>query len=278
MHLLKKCIPFLLLFILFSGGLRAQKAEQEKLKSLLKKFGKAYENLSKTKDRSTVMKYIAPDLITMNILSKFEGSLSGETGDYHTLDKFLSRISHMKGLSVKYKITGIDNVRIKANTAVLVYSVDFEFAKNKEPWSKGSETVLMMFRKYNGVWKIGHFTFISIEDEKYVGKCSCELFTSPSGDYMTKTAVPSGKNYKTEMNNFSFTDDKNGDRLITVGDLVYTWRSNNQIISPEGQDEVTIGKDALIGSARNTLEAVRLIIQKSLFKKPCSSIKFTRKR
>ncbi len=246
--------------------------DEEELKKTLYAFAKAYSSLPKTKKRDEVLKHVADNLTSTNITARVNGSITTDNGTFGMFAAYLNKVSRTENFGIVYEVKDIIKTQIRGNNAVMVYEVYYEFTKDGTVWSKGTETVSMLFHKYGEVWKIQHFTFFNIEDQKFRGACLCEVFSAPTGDYVAKTTVPAGKSYITSLTNYIFKGAPELDKQVIVDNYKFTWKANGELIAesvaPEG---VTLTNKAL-GNASTKDEVVVLILQEFLFKNNCSKL------
>ena len=119
-------------------------------------------------------------------------------------------------------------------------------------------------------WKIAHYTFIQMEDEKLKGTCVCELFLGEAEEeVVAKTIVPSGKSYSTKFDSFEFRVVE-GDWIIKAQDQLYKRLKTGPLylLNDEGETQ--------IGVPNSKRETVLMIIGDDLYKDSCARIK-TRK-
>ncbi len=272
-------IVFMMVMLLFFNVLQAQpsksKADEEALKKTLYGFAKAYSALPDSKKKQDVLVHIADNLTSTNITARINGSISTDNGDFAMFSSYLNKVVQTENFKIIYDVKDIIKTQVRGTNAVMVYEVYYEFAKDGSVWSKGTETVSMLFHKYGNKWKIQHFTFFNIEDQKFKGACLCEVFSAPTGDYVAKTTVPAGKSYMTSLTNYVFKGDPQLDRQITVDNYKFTWKSNGELIAESAAPEGTTLEDKNLGNAMTKDEAVMLILEQFLFKNNCS--KFIKK-
>jgi ketosteroid isomerase-like protein len=298
----KVCFVLLLVFSssLFYSTVYAQKtttkiSENEKqsardkaaeviIKKNLTEFANAYSKLGETKDVKAVMEHMAKDvtstLVTFNISDR--GSVVNS--DYEGFLSYLTKITRTEGLKINYSVKDILKNEVKGAIGVIVYVVEYEITKDKEIWSKGSETVSMVFRSENqtGDWKIAHYSVIGTEDERIKGVCSCELYKSStginSGNYLVKTIVPSGKNYSTLVNNFEFVYEnqggQGGQRTIRVGDNTYKWTQTGDIFRQNADG--TQGDLVAKSHPNDEVLAIMSILKGDVYSENCTNINLKR--
>ncbi|TAE00894.1 MAG: hypothetical protein EAZ97_04585 [Bacteroidetes bacterium] len=254
-----------------------ESADELEIKKLLYAYADAYVKLPQNKKKEAILDYVDEDLTSMNVISAVNGKVSTTVADYKTLSNFLEKIIQTPNFKIKYEVTEIVKTQVRGTTGLIAYSVDYDFTREGMTWSKGSETVLMTLKKDETKWKIVHFTFVNIEDEKFKGTCLCELFKGETGDYVAKTTVPAGKNYDTKLSNFDFrSDPETGERTIVVEDKSFKWKSSGEVLTAPEKTGKGTNTETVLGSAKNKEEAVTLILQQSLFTKNCAS--FTMKK
>lgn len=260
------------------------KAAEVIIKKNLMEFAEAYSKLGDTKNVEAVMKHMAKDvtstLVTFNISDR--GSVLNS--DYEGFLSYLIKITRTEGLKINYAVKEVLKNEVKGSIGVIIYVVEYEITKDKEVWSKGTETVSMVFRNENqtGDWKIAHYSVIGTEDERIKGVCSCELYKSStgvnSGNYLVKTIVPSGKNYSTLVSNFEFTYQNqgggDGERLIMVGDNTYKWTQTGDIfkVNKDGSQGVLVSKS----HPNDEVLAIMSILKSDVYADNCTNINLKR--
>lgn len=257
-------------------GQSKNKADVNALKKTLYAFAKAYSNLPTTKSKKDILKHVADNLTSTNIVARINGVTSTDHGNFGTFSSYLNKIIRTENFKVVYEVLDIVKVHLRGTNAVVVYEVKYEFAKGGTVWSKGKETVSMLFHKYGTKWKIQHFTFFNLEDQKFKGACLCEVFSAPTGDYVAKTTVPTGKSYTTSLTNYIFKGDSRLDRKIIVDDYKFRWKANGEIIAESAPPKGVNLKNKHLGNANSKGKAVMLILKEFLFKHNCS--KFVNKK
>lgn len=261
----------LLLFttLFLVNGLFAQtKATDEAkvLEKITREYAKAYDKVTTTKDKTSVLKYLDPKLSSILLRTTIRDKVSYLRSDFDGFDKYLTQIIATPSMKINYNITDISKSYVNGNTGMVVYSVGYENIRDGEIWVKGSETVTLVFRKMEKEWKIIHYTVVGFEDEKFKGPCLCELFAS-TANFVAKTTIPQGKGYSTENLTFSFTvmDNK---QIILLNQKPYLWESNGNVWELDDKNEPS----RKLGIASERPEAVYNIV-KDVFKEPCASFK-----
>ncbi len=260
------------------------KAAEVIIKKNLMEFSEAYSKLGETKDVKAVMEHMVKDvtstLVTFNISDR--GSVLNS--DYEGFLSYLTKITRTEGLKINYAVKDVLRNEVKGAIGVIIYVVEYEITKDKEIWSKGTETVSMVFRneKQTGDWKIAHYSVIGTEDERIKGVCSCELYKSStgvnSGNYLVKTIVPSGKNYSTLVSNFEFIYEnqggQGGERTIRVGDNSYKWTQTGDIFRQKADG--TQGELVAKSHPNDEVLAIMSILKYDVYSESCTNINLKR--
>jgi len=260
------------------------KAAEAIIKNNLMEFAAAYSKLGNTKDVKSVMTHMAKDvsstLVTFNISDR--GSVINS--DYEGFFSYLTKIVRTDGLKINYAVKEILKNEVKGAIGVIIYVVEYEITKDKETWSKGTETVSMVFRneQQTGEWKIAHYSVIGTEDERIKGICSCELYKSStgvnSGNYLVKTIVPSGKNYTTVVSNFEFLyqnqGGQTGERTVRVGDTTYIWLQTGDIFKQNADG--TQGKLVIKSHPNDEVLVILSILKGDVYAENCTNITLKR--
>lgn len=260
------------------------KAAEVIIKKNLMEFAESYSKLGDTKDVKAVMEHMAKDvtstLVTFNISDR--GSVVNS--DYEGFLSYLTKITRTEGLKINYSIKEVLKNEVKGAIGVIIYVVEYTITKDNDIWSKGTETVSMVFRneKQTSDWKIVHYSVIGTEDERVKGVCSCELYKSStgvnSGNYLVKTIVPSGKNYSTLVSNFEFMYEnqggQGGDRIIRVGDNTYKWTQTGDIFKQKGDG--TQGDLIAKSHPNDEVLAIMSILKGDVYSENCTNINLKR--
>lgn len=298
----KVCLLLVLVFSssLFYSTLYAQKnttkiSEDEKqkardkaaeviIKKNLMEFAEAYSKLGNTKNVKSVMEHMAKDVTSTLVTFNISGRGSVLNSDYEGFLSYLTKIVRTEGLKINYSVKEILKNEVKGDIGIIIYIVEYEITKDKDIWSKGTETVSMVFRneKQTSDWKIAHYSVIGTEDERIKGICSCELYKSStgvnSGNYLVKTIVPSGKNYSTLVNNFEFLYEnqggQDGERTIKVGDNVYKWTQTGDIFKENADG--TQGDLVAKSHPNDEVLAIMSVLKYDVYSDNCTNINLKR--
>lgn len=274
MKLIKKAslLAFVLSLIMSTGQVMAQDEKEEDRKILeenLQKFAEAYQGLPQTKNVENVLKYFSEDA-TSNI---FVFNISGKSRvqNYKGIagfEAYMNKIIASDGIVFKYEITDIPDITVGDGIASVVYKVDYEIKEKDGLWVKGKETVTLALEKTKDDWKIQHYTFIQMEDEKLKGTCLVEMFVGDTNAeaIVTRTVVPNGRAYSSKFDNFEFRSIE-GDWIIKVQDNLYKRLKTGPLsqISEDGEVE--------IGTPNSKKETIMMIIEKSLYTDGCARLK-----
>jgi len=254
--------------------------DEKALREEFEKFVKAYQTILTHKDPKNVTRFMSPVIKSSFYTSGITDKMKLVEGTINDFENHLFRLIRTEGMTMTYKVDKVLLVKTREATGNIVYTVEFETRINGALWSKGTETVMLIYRKIDGDWKIIHFTSLNIEDEKEKGTCQSELYlASETGNYMTKTTIPSGRGYTTNVDNFAFTM-TNQERLILVGDAAYyKWKPLGEVWL---QKETKVGEYSdlsMLGKAHTIdKEDVIMLLLRNMYKDNCSEIKFLNKK
>ncbi len=273
----------ILLFVLSAGLALAQpkKApapksqaltpEDEEIKKVTLEFVRAYASVASEKKNKDVFLNFFSKNASNNFVSRGLGAAKVKNfeGSYDAMSEFLDGLIANEDYKINYNVPEGQIIRSKAigDAGTSTYIVDYETFNAGKLWTKGTETVSLLFRKEGGQWKVIYFNAIAIEDQKFQGNCICEFFQAGgSQNYLTKTTVPEGKEYSDKLNNFEFKGEGN-DRIVKSGANTYRWLLSGEIksISPTGE-EVIIGK-------AGDKEMVILEIIKNMYSNNCLEVR-----
>ncbi len=260
------------------------KAAQVIIKKNLMEFADAYSKLGDTKDVKAVMKHMAKDVTSTVVTFNISDRGSVLNSDYNGFLSYLTKITRTKGLKIDYNIKEVLKNEVNGAIGIIIYVVEYAITKDKDIWSKGTETVSMVFRneKQTNDWKIAHYSVIGTEDERIKGVCSCELYKSStgvnSGNYLVKTIVPSGKNYSSKVSNFEFLYEnqsgKGGKRTIRLGDNTYKWTQTGDIFREKADG--TQGEMVAKSHPNDEILAIMSILKYDIYSENCTNINLKR--
>jgi len=271
MNLSNKRIPAFLFFILsvfvFNFGM-AQKPEAE-IERFIKDYAKAYENITKTRDKQSVLNFVSKDLFSTIIKSNVVDNFGLIQSSYADFDSYLERILRTDGVSVTYSVKDILRSRVRGKTGVLVCEISVQVASKGEIWNKGTEITTFVLKNFKTGWKILNFNVVSLEEEQNKGTCLTEIFKANTGNYMVKTIVPKGETYESNVNNIEFNPG-NGIIYISLdGENSYSWLRDGPITKlAEGNQP-----ERVVGPAIDEYDAVLTIIKQDLYKGNCTDFK-----
>ncbi len=231
-------------------------------------FAKAYNDLSITKDIPAVVQYMAPELVSTIINHDLNGNIKVIHSDYESFRKYLGKMVQTDGLSIKYNITTVHQLRVHDDTlAVIVYEAEYDAKRDTTAWSKGSEIVTMTLKRIGTDWYVIHFTTLAIEDNFLKGACFCEIFGDPQKEFVLQAIMPSAKNYTESSHKVRFLQ-TGQDRFMRLDDRIYRWMPNDDVWAVnERQTDVQF-----IGYAKTNQELLKLVLQKDVFISNCSQI------
>ena len=256
------------LIIVTSVSLKAQTPEIE-IEQVVRDYSQAYENLTKSRDKESVLQYVSTDLFSTIIKSNVVDDFGLIKSSYADLDAYLDRLLVTDGLTIQYEITKVLESRVRGNSGVVICDVAVRVVSRGEVWSSGTEFTTYTLKKFTDGWKILNFNVVSLEEEQNRGTCLTEVFKGSSGSYLVKTIVPVGPTYQTNINNFVFNQ---GSSLVYVsldGVNTYSWRRDGPItkLARNGDGE------RMIASAANEDEVVFKIISLDLYPTNCVDFK-----
>lgn len=258
-------LPLLLLLPALSFA-QSEAAIKLELNRFLQDFGKAYVNLPVSKDRGTVMKFLAPDASYSIYSYNIAGKSRIQTLDFEDFDLYLSEVARTEGITLGYEIKDQHFTFVSPDLATFVYTVKYETKVENGIWVRGDETVTMSTAKKNGEWKIVYFSIVQVEDERLKGNCLCELFAATEGDeeVVAKMTIPAGRAYETRFVNLNFRA-AGDDLFIRHGAAVYKRSKTGEVFS------ITDAGQEKIGTGTTRREIALLVLQHS-FRSNCSKL------
>ena len=271
MNVSKKSVSALLFLILtvsiFQVGV-AQKPEAE-IERFIKDYAKAYENITKTRDKQSVLKFVSKDLFSTIIKSNVVDNFGLIQSTYADFDGYLDQLIRTEGMQVNYSVKSILRSKVRGRTGVVVVELENQVSSKGEVWSKGTEITTFTLKQFNNEWKILNFNVVSLEEQQNKGTCLTELFKASTGNYMVKTIVPKGETYQSNVNNFEFNPG-NGIVYISLdGENSYSWLRDGPITKLAQGNQA----EKVIAPAIDEYEAVLTIIKQDLYVDNCTDFK-----
>ncbi len=242
----------------------AQKPEAE-IEKFIKDYAKAYENITKTRDKETILKYVSKDLFSTIIKSNVVDNFGLIQSSFADFDSYLDQILHTDGMEINYSVKSILRSKVRGKTGVVVAEIEAQVASRGEVWNKGTEITTFTLKQFKNGWKILNFNVVSLEEEQNKGTCLIEVFKASTGNYMVKTIVPKGSTYETNINNFEINPG-NGIFYISVdGENSYSWLRDGPITKLASGNE----PESVIGPAIDEFEAVLNIVKLDIYAGNC---------
>jgi hypothetical protein len=257
------------------------KDEEEEYKNLHKQFENfvtAYSNIQKSKDKQSVLQYMSKEVKATFILFDIANNSNIKYTNIKSFEAHLEDLITSDEIEIKYHVTEMLREYIQTKFAVVSYVVQFEIYKHGNLWSKGNETVTLTYAKIQNDWKIAQYTFVSIEDEKLRGSCVCEAFKGKSGEqFVSKMAIPTGRSYVTNMTDFKFTEESNGDKTIKAGKYMYRWNKQGEVWLRNFDQSGAELNETRLGEGADKKDVLKVILGKHLFVENCVDLKLTLK-
>ena len=278
----------MLIFVLLGclGSLKAQikpeasKSEEDELRGIATNFVEAYAKFTQNKDKQTVLTFFSDKVSAMLVNTNIQGTVQPFESNYAGLVEYFDRLVAAEDLHLEYKLAKIARVNIVNDIGAVFYDAEYKIEKDSMYWSKGFETVYLVFKKEkdsNNQWKIVHYTSLTIEDEKLRGDCYCEFFVSQNQNFITRTVIPSGKNYETKLNNFSIKT-KDGQHQVSVEGKIFDWKDKKQLYGTGSLSTTdSTPQEQLIGEAKTPEEVISLVLKEVLYPQNCAEIKIRRR-
>jgi len=261
-------ILFLLLTVtIFQVGV-AQKPEAE-IERFIKDYAKAYENITKSRDKQSVLKFVSKDLFSTIIKSNVVDNFGLIQSNYADFDGYLEQLIRTEGMQVDYNVKSILRSKVRGRTGVVVAELENQVSSKGEVWNKGTEITTFTLKQFKDGWKILNFNVVSLEEQQNKGTCLTELFKASTGNYMVKTIVPMGETYQQNVNNFEFNPG-NGIVYISLdNENSYSWLRDGPITKLAQGNQ----PQKVVGPAIDEYDAVLTIIKEDLYKANCTNFK-----
>jgi len=259
----------LLMVVLLSSQISIAQKPEAGVERFVKDFARAYENITKSRDIETVLKYVSKDLNSTILKSSVMDNFGLIQSDYSDFQYHLRQLVETDGMSIKYKIKSIYRSQVRGGTGVVVCEINVEVMSRGEIWSKGTEMTTFALKKQKGDWKIMQFFVVGLEEEQLKGICLLELFESSQGDFVIKTVIPQGESYDSKLNTVEFSK---GDKQIYIkanNAITYTWDGEGMVNKLNDENSSVKG----IGKATDRNNAAMIIITKDLYAENCTEFK-----
>jgi hypothetical protein len=266
----KTILPALALLLMGQLAL-AQKPEAE-IENFVKDFTRSFENVTKTRDKESVLKFVSKDLFSTIVQSNVMDNFGLIQSTYSDFENYLDRLIQTEGMAVTYSVQDVLKSKVRGKTGVVVAELKTQEASKGQVWNKGSEITTFVLKNYKDGWKILHFTVVSLEEEKTKGTCLVEIFSASTGNYAAKTIVPAGNTYNTHLNTFEFSPAQGMMFVRLDNDNTYSWMREGPITKlAQGNNP-----EKAMGSAVDETDAVLTIIKNDLYTESC--LEFRKKR
>ena len=257
------------LVLLFAyGNSFAQKPEDE-IEKFIKDYAKAYENITKSRDKEMVLSYVSKDLFSTIIKSNVVDNFGLIQSNFGEFDKYLDNLLRTEGMEIEYSVKNVLRSKVRGRTGVVVCEINASLASRGEIWNKGTELTTFTLKKFKDGWKILNFNVVILEEEQNKGTCLTEVFKATTGNYMVKTIVPKGESYEQNVNNFEFNP---GNGVVYVnldGESTYSWVKDGPLTKLAAGNE----PDRVVGNAIDEYEVVLNIIKLDLYAGNCLNFK-----
>ncbi len=278
-----KQIPFfmtLVLFVFFSSTITlfAQNdentlaAEHKAISGVIKDFTKSFSEISETGDKESVLQYFEEQFTSDLTFVRIGSTVRNSSGNYERLSAQLENLINSKDMKITYDIQEISKYALKGTIAVVPFVTNFEVKQGDEVVMKGSQLFTFTLRKSEDKWRVVHYTVTEIEDQRNKGACICELFEEQSRNInlVSKITFPSGSDYKTEFDEFTFKKVDAGTMiLLRTGKTTHYLLDNNKMVHVLDANDKPIQE---LGKAENSSEAVLLILQTHIYNSNCLRI------
>lgn len=254
------------------------------LNNLTKEFITTYGNFSKTLNKESVLKYMDKDVSSLLTNTNISKNVIKFKSDYAGFSAYLDRLveATKKDIILTYLLTNIIRTYINEDMGVVTYTADYNIQKEKKLWTKGTETVVLAFKRLENQWKIIHYTTTTIEDQKLVGECFCEFVESKDGGFEMLTLIPAGKSYEEQRAKIVFEDIvENGARIrrVRLEEDIYNWELSSELffnVNPKKVTTISSGtagaEQISLGKAKTKQEVIEKIILNN-FQESCQEVK-----
>lgn len=182
---------------------------------------------------------------------------------------FILKEMRASNLINKRTLGSLDQVVVRNNLAMAMYTCDYELYDDKSLLNKGKQYVQLILKKVgDGGWKVSWMDVLSLDDATYKSTCICELDESAGPKNMTtNTIVPNGHEAEVVKNNFTI-DESIDPREIMHGSQAYAWASNGPVYK-KNQDG---SKGQQLGNAATRHEAFMVILKGDLYPDRCNLV------
>jgi hypothetical protein len=256
------------------------------LNRLTKEFIATYGNFSKTLNKESVLKYMDKNVSSLLTNTNISKNVVKFRSDYAGFSAYLDKLTEAtkKEILLTYTLTNIIRTYTNEDMGVVTYTADYNIQKEKKLWTKGTETVVLAFKRLGAEWKIIHYTTTTIEDQKLVGECFCEYVENKDGSFDLITLIPAGKSYEEQKAKIIFEDFvENNTRIrrVRLDEDIYNWELSSElfyvvpsktittVIAANSQETISLGK---MKTKQEVIEKILL----NNFQESCQEVKSKR--
>lgn len=263
--------------ILFIGlgittTVQAQEAtsEEDVLRAQLDSFVEAYQNLTSTKNKQAVLDHFHPDATSNIYVFNISGKSRVGNSTRNGFEAYMDNLLRSSDILNVYEVEGEPMIHQFGNIGTVSYKVKYEIKIEDGIWVKGNEVVTLAMEKVDGKWLIVHYNIVQVEDEKLKGTCICELFLGEGEDaeVVSKTTVPSGRNYTSKFDNFVFRTTDSGEWVIKSPERSFRRLTTGQLV-----ETMPDGENVVLGIPNSKKETVLMILSEGIYKDSCARIK-----
>ncbi|MEQ8323614.1 MAG: hypothetical protein RIC15_11830 [Vicingaceae bacterium] len=228
MNKLKVICLSLLTLIIFN--LQAQKSDEDEIRDIITSFTSAVELLRTEGSAAApkVLPFVSTSFRFDTKVINLMNVVTHETFDLKMVQAFLEQMK-ASDLMIDRNLGPLDDVVSRGNLAYAKYYNDYELYENDRLISKGRQFVELIFKKYDGKWKIDWMTSLEVDDIEYKGMCVCEIYENKGlKNIITETIVPDGSSVDFVQDKFSI-DESTEPKNVRQGFRDYLWYSNGAV-------------------------------------------------
>ena len=253
------------LAITFLSFIAGYAQEETPVKSLLKSYIEASNQLDETKDINKVLSLFGSNYKNNRSYVGLSGLVKNTTIDYDKFSEHLTENLKNKNYNFKMSIEKVIYEYQNKNAGTIFAIVNFESKIEGKLAEKGTILMNLVASNALGSWKIVHNNTVRVSEAKDIGSCFCYLFSKGEVFFNAETYYPDGVEYEREYKSFRVSI-KDGKRKIinrANDNKAFSWKENGDIYD----------KSIKVGTAETADKAIQTILT-YIYSKSCTKINF----
>lgn len=224
-------------------------SQEKPVLNLLNEYVKAFNNLSNTKEKNTVLSLFDSKYKNNTAYVGLSGVIKRTTTGFDQFSNQLDQTLKNQKYNFKMTIRDIVHESQKEKAGTVSALVNFESKVDGKVAETGTILMNLVGTLIKGEWKIIHNNTVRVSEGKDIGNCVSYLFSKGTAFYGAETYYPGGVEYNNEFQSFRVVT-RDGVRVIKGNIKDYEWAENGDIM--EGTRK--------IANATTPEEAVKAIL------------------